>query len=137
MQSIVSQGRMTPTPWKHLVMSGGIFTCHNYVRLLLASRGQWSGMLLYVLQYTGQTLQQEITIKKMSVVLILRNSNLEHIQMPEPACTGDRQFQVARCGIQLEEGEWWGYCMSFINSFIVRLRSLDFILQVTGSQGKF
>ena len=38
----------------HLAMSRGIFGCHTGERLLLASSGQRSGVLLNILQCTGQ-----------------------------------------------------------------------------------
>lgn len=61
----------TPTPTKrHLSMSGHIFIT---TRLVFLESGKRAGMLLAILQYTGQPSTTKIIWPKMSIVLRLRN----------------------------------------------------------------
>lgn len=60
-------------------MSGEIFGCPRVGGggMLLVSRGQRPGILLYIIQHAGQlSLQQRITQFKMSVALRLRNPGI-------------------------------------------------------------
>ena len=61
----------------HRAMSGHILRCNNLgERVLLASRGRRPGLLLNILQHTGQPLQQRMIWPQMSGVLRLRNPDI-------------------------------------------------------------
>lgn len=64
------------SPKGHLVMSGGTFSCHNWI-VLLVSSGSRPRMLLNSLQYTGQSpatknhlIQNVKTLRKTTLVLL-------------------------------------------------------------------